>query len=248
MKPKIAFTLGLITLIASIWMLKPAPITAAEEPIEFADALPSIEYNATAGDLGFHAEVGGESFKYAAIYAPDGTMLFNLRIDGGLGDQGLSGFTFESAEPPLEELPLDEFLARYPEGEYTFVGETLEGKKLESVAEFAHTIPDPPVIISPAEGATVPLDAVIIAWEPITTPKGIEIDVYMLQIFPVDPPEGQDPIEMNIDLLFEVPAFVTQVRIPPEFLVSGETYQYELIAVEAEGGHRTITVGTLVTE
>lgn len=216
------------------------------ETIEFAGALPKIEYNAMAGDLGFHVELDGDPFRQVTVLGPDGNPVFDFRAQGDVAAQGLTSFAFESAEPPLEELPRDEFLARFPEGDYTFTGTTIEGGALESVAEFSHNIPDPPPIISPAEGETVPQDEVIIAWEPVTSPDGIEIDVYLVQVFPVDPPEGQDPIDLNIDLLFEVPAFVTEVRIPPEFLTPGAEYQYEVTAIGG-GGNQTLAGGTFFT-
>lgn len=220
--------------------------SANDSIAEFADVVPKIEYNALAGDLGFHVELDGEPFNRVTVLSPDGNPVFDFKAQGGVAAQGLTSFAFESAEPPLKELPCDEFLARFPEGDYIFTGTTIEGGALESVAEFSHNIPDPPQIISPAEGEVLPLDEVIIAWEPVASPDGIEIDVYLVQVFPVDPPEGQDPIDLNVDLLFEVPAFVTEVRILPEFLMPGAEYQYEVTAVDA-GGNQTLTGGTFVT-
>jgi hypothetical protein len=219
---------------------------SSESANSFAAVLPTIEYNATDGDLGFHVELDGSPWKQVSIFGPDGSKLFDVQNHGSIGTQGLSSLAFESAEPPLEKLPRDEFLARFPEGEYTFIGETIEGEALMSVAEFTHNIPDPPVIISPGEGEVVDREAAVIAWEPVISPAGIEIDVYLFQIWPVDPPEGQDPIALNIDLTFEVPSIVTQVRIPPEFLMPGAEYGFEVLAVEV-GGNRTITAGTFVT-
>ena len=59
---------------------------------------------------------------------------------------------------------------------------------------FTHNIPDPPQILSPRDGDVVSLDSVAIAWEPVTSPEGVEIDRYQLILFQVDPPEGKDPI------------------------------------------------------
>ena len=44
-----------------------------------------------------------------------------------------------------------------------------------------------------------------------------------------------------------MPADVNQVKIPAAWLMSGEKYQYEVIAMEAEG-NKTIKVGFFKTE
>ncbi len=222
-------------------------VTTRDAFAQTLDGLPVIEFNSTAGDLGFHVELCASPWKQMAIIDPLGNQIFHVQNLDSLETQGLTGLTFESAEPPLEELPLEEFLARFPEGEYMFVGETIEGEVITSIAEFLHNIPDAPVITTPMAGASVDREHVRIAWMPVTGPEDIEIDVYQLQIFPVDPPEGQEPIALNIDLLFEVPSTITEVKIPQEFLMLGEEYQYEVVAVET-GGNRTFTVGTFKTQ
>jgi hypothetical protein len=57
--------------------------------------------------------------------------------------QGLTEGFFESAEPTEDELSEEEFLARFPEGDYRFVGRTLEGCWLEGEAELTHDLPEP---------------------------------------------------------------------------------------------------------
>ncbi len=102
------------------------------------------------------------------------------------------------------------------------------------------------MILAPEEGAVVPAGDVSIGWEPVEEPAGVEPEVYTVQLFPVDPPEGADPIALDVDLTFEVPADVTEVRIPGELLAPGEAYQYELMVVDA-GGNQTFTVGSFTT-
>ncbi|MDH3683358.1 MAG: hypothetical protein OEV40_25845, partial [Acidimicrobiia bacterium] len=48
-------------------------------------------------------------------------------------------------------------------------------------------------------------------------------------------PEGQDPIALNIDYTFEVPAEITAIRLLPELFAAGESYEFELMAVDAAG-------------
>jgi hypothetical protein len=76
---------------------------------------------------------------------------------------------------------------------------------------------------------------VTIAWEPVTDPEGVEIERYQLTLFPIDTPEGQDPIDLDIDLTLEVPGDVTEVTIPANWLMSGAEYQYEIYGLDANG-------------
>ena len=208
--------------------------------IPFEDALVFIEFNSTDEDLGFHATFDAEGWKEAVICGPDGSKLFEVKARGSTEKHGLSELFFEGAEPSLDEQPLDEFLARFPEGEYTIVGETIEGDTLRSTAIFTHDIPDGPVMISPAEDEVVDLDAVIIAWEPVTSPSGIEIVRYELSFAPEDPEEGDSPPVLDIDLTLELPSTVTEVQIPPELLMPGTEYVFEVLAIEVSG-NKTIT-------
>jgi len=222
-------------------------LAAPEKTTEFADALAIIEYNSHAEDLGFHVELDAPAWEWVAIIDPSGNKIFEVTHNGSIGEQGLTSLFFESAELPFDVLPYDDFLARFPEGEYILIGETLEGEALMSVMELNHNIPDPPVITSLSEDALAPIDAVSIAWEPVTTPAGVEVERYQVVVFPVDPEEGLEPIALDIDLTFEVPADLNAVEIPAAWLMSGKHYQYEVIAMEAEG-NQTITVGFFTTE
>ena len=159
---------------------------------------------------------------------------------GSTEKHGLSELFFEGAEPSLDEQPRDEFLARFPEGEYTVVGETTDGDALMSTATFTHDIPDGPTVISPEEEEVVDLNAVIIDWQPVTSPPGIEIASYELSFAPEDPPEGDPPPALDIDLFLELPSTVTEVQIPPELLMPGTEYVFEVLAIEVSG-NKTIT-------
>ena len=99
--------------------------------IPFEDALVFIEFNSTDEDLGFHATFDAEGWKEAVICGPDGSKLFEVKARGSTEKHGLSELFFEGAEPSLDEQPLDEFLARFPEGEYTIVGEDNRGRHAE---------------------------------------------------------------------------------------------------------------------
>ena len=214
--------------------------TSSDDAIPFEDAVVFIEFNSTDEDLGFHATFDKPGWKEAAICGPDGIKLFEVKDGGSTEKYGLSELFFEGAEPSLDEQPRDEFLARFAEGEYTIVGETADGDELRSTATFRHDIPDGPVVISPEEEDIVDLDAVLIDWEPVTSPPGIEIVGYEVSFAPEDPEEGDPPPALDIDLFLELPSTVTAFRIPPELLMPDTEYVFEVLAVEVSG-NKTIT-------
>lgn len=122
----------------------------------------------------------------------------------------------------------------------------MSGKILTGTWAFTHLIPDPPSITSPAENATVDRGAVTIAWQPVTRPAGVDVEVYQLEVFPVAPPQGQRPIDLNIDYTLEVPPTVTEIQIPPEILMPGADYEFELTVLDA-AANQTFAVGTFTT-
>src|SRR5262245_12425918 len=141
----------------------------------FEEASIYIEFNSTAQDAGIQVALDAEAWKNLTIVSPDGRNILAFGGKGSLKKLGLSEFFFESDEPGLDEQPLNDFLAMFPEGEYKFFGTTPDGQKLASTATFSHTIPDGPVIISPALQSR---DDTVIRWSPVTYPPGITIASY----------------------------------------------------------------------
>ena len=195
-----------------------------------------IEFNATDNDMGVQADFGGPSWEAMEIVSPDGRKVFHVDR-GSLKELGLSELLYESEEPSLDDLPREQFMALFPEGEYEFIGKTIEGDELESTATLTHNIPDAPVIISPADGPADPSNTVV-EWKPVTGPAGIEIAGYQVTVEREDPPRV-----FSVD----VPGTSTSVTVPAYFLESGTKYTLEVLAIEA-GGNRTITVSSFETE
>lgn len=223
-------------------------VADSDEVIEWEDTRLFIEYNSADDDYGFHAEFGADPWTTATISGPDGEVLLDLSASGALADHGMSSVMFESAEFPLEEVSLEDFLDRFPQGDYTFVGTGVEGETIRGVGEFTHEIPEPPTILTPETGAIVDPNEVVVTWDPVTEPAGIEIEVYILSLAPVDPPEGQDPIALNIDLTFEVPADIHEIRLGPELFQAGASYQFELLAVATEERNQSYSLGEFSIE
>jgi len=194
-----------------------------------------IEYNSSANDLGFHVFLDGENWKVLRIVNPAGTTIFEVSGRAGYADLGLTELFFEGAEPSLDEFPLQDLLALFPEGRYRLLGETVGGARLASTATLTHAVPE-----GPSVSAEVDDDTVTIRWNPVT-----------------EPPEGFPRRRVNIvgyqiiadAFQVTLPASSTEVTLPREFVESlppGE-HPFEVLAIEA-GGNQTITEGFFDTE
>jgi hypothetical protein len=213
-------------------------------PFEIAKII--IEFNATDEDVGVQVAVDGGSYERLNIFRPDGREILDLRAISSLQKQGLTELFFESSEPTLDEVSLEEFLARFPEGEYEFEGEGIDGIPLEGEATFTHVIPAGPFLVSPEEDAVVDPNNTVIMWEPVTeTITGstdVEIVGYQVIV------EREDPRRLFGARVFnaDVPASVTSVTVPPEFLEPDTEYDFEVLAIEASG-NQTLSSSSFTT-
>ena len=226
-----------IFLLVVMVIIAPAYLKLCAEDIPFGDAKIIIEFNSTDEDIGVQIFLDAEGWKRVSIVAPNGVTIFEAQGLSKLKKQGLTELFFESEEPSLDEVPLAEFLARFPEGEYQFVGTTTEGDRLVGTATFTHNIPDGPSIVLPEKRAVLDPNKVVIQWDPVTTPAGIVIAGYQVIV------EGDNPLRtFSIDLQ----ATATRVKVPNGFLESGKRYKFEILAKEI-GGNQTITERTFKT-
>jgi Fibronectin type III domain len=204
---------------------------AKAKPLRLEEATMIIEFNATDRDAGLQVFLDGEPWTRMAVSGPGGRRILDVDAEGKLNRFGLTELFSESNEPELSELPLRKFKKRFPEGTYRFAGKTIEGRKLVAKAKFSHDIPDGPELTSPAAGSTVPEDDVVASWNPVPDAGGIEIVGYRAIV------EREDPLRVfNADL----PASVTSVTIPAEFLEPGNQYKLEVQAIE-KSGNQTIS-------
>jgi len=208
-----------------------SPAGAAKVPL--AEARIFIEYNYSGNDLGFHVFLDGEDWEELRIMSPTGRTIFEVEGKGGFGMLGMTELFFEGAEPSLDDVPLEELLALFPEGKYRFVGETVDDDIIVGTARLNHRIPDPPVIVSPQEGEVVDSSQpVVIDWDPVANPPGGSIVAYQVIV-------GKFQITL--------PASKTQVTVPPEFLDPGTEYLFEVLAIEV-GGNQTIRESSFATQ
>src|SRR6266545_7346777 len=158
-----------VYLLAVVTLLVTTPKVWA---IPFSNTKIIIEVNATAGDAGIQVFLDATGWRSLEVFDPNGQKLLNISAsaNGSIGKQGLTELFFESAEPSFAEQSLDELFARFPEGNYTFVGITVDGGKLNGKATLKHNIPAGPEIVFPSEGATLSPNAVVIGWNPVNGP------------------------------------------------------------------------------
>jgi Fibronectin type III domain len=193
-----------------------------------------IEFNSTAQDAGVQLFFDAEAWKSVTVIDPDGHRVFQVDGKGSLKRLGGSELFVESDEPELQEVPLEDLFAQFPEGEYRFIGTSPDGESLASTAKFTHKIPDGPSIVSPG---TLDPDNAVISWAPVTTPPGIQIAGYEVVI------EHDEFHVFDV----KVPGSTTDVTVPPQFLEPGTEYGFEVLAI-AKGGNQTITESSFVTE
>jgi len=201
---------------------------ADDDEIPFDEANIFFELNDTDGDLGIHALIDGEPWKWIKIEDPYERTILWVSSQGRLRRQGLTELFFESAEPSFDELSPRRFFRRFPQGTYEIEGRTLEGEELQSEVVVTHMMPAPPEFTvngGPArpgeecdeEELPIVDGDVTIAWNPVTTshedigkPKGSdEINIVLYQVvaeceneevytFSMDVPPSDEPMSVTV--------------------------------------------------
>jgi hypothetical protein len=200
-----------------------------------------IEICGTDEDAGLKILLGGEPWTRARVFGPNGRPIYKL--GPGLGDVGSDTAFLESAEPPFEELSLDEFLDRFPEGEYDARGVTLEGHRVIGTAVLTHDLPAGPLITSHEDDEVVELtgENLLVTWDPVTGDYrggvlGSAIVGYILTVTFDDEILGETvERELTIDV---IPPDTFSAQIPADFLKPNTEVQIEVAARE-ESGNRT---------
>jgi hypothetical protein len=209
----------------------------------------NIELNATDLDVGVRGFFDYDPWEKLEIEDPNDKEIAKIKAKKSLADQGFAELFFESGEPELSELSFSELFDRFPEGFYEFEAETTEDDEVECEELFTHVIPCAPDI----NAAGNSLAGVTITWESVdevvdteTTDDNIvaELD----EPLACEEPEvlviiGYEVIVETADekrYTIELPGTATSVTVPPEFIELGDEFQYEVLAIEANG-NQTIT-------
>jgi hypothetical protein len=206
-------------------------LRASRKPIRLDEATMIVEVNATDGDAGLQVFLDGEPWRSMTISDPEGRRIFRFATRGRVKKFGLTELFSESSEPSFDEFPLRRFKKLFPEGKYVLSGTTIEGRKAVKRARLSHDIPDGPQIVSPTEGSTVPSDNAVATWNPVPEPAGIDVVGYRAIV------EREGPLRV---FSADLPATVTSVTIPSEFLEPGIEYKLEVQAIE-RSGNQTLT-------
>ncbi|MGI9332232.1 MAG: hypothetical protein ACR2RL_03665 [Gammaproteobacteria bacterium] len=206
--------------------------------VEIKDARLKIELNATDGDAGIQVFIDADPWKSMNIFDSNGRLMFRSTARGRFAKQGGTELFLESAEPELSELPLEEFLERFPQGNYPLFGRGLEGEIYFGMAALSHSLSEGPVLVSPLEGGDPvdPNDAVVV-WEPVEAPANSSIIAYQVLVVQ---PESSFPALPKIVLDVMMPATATSMAVPPGFLLPDTEYEWEVLAIEA-GGNQTLS-------
>jgi hypothetical protein len=211
---------------------------------------------------------GSGRWKNLEIFDPRERRIFDLRPKSRLRRQGMSELFFASNPSPFPEddegeidpeaavAVVKQFLRRFPAGTYEAEASLIRGGELEGEAVLSHVLPALPKIVAPvSEGDEPPIvdvDALVIEWEPVTTrfigEGSVEIIEYQVILDQVDPLRDEPWVDGKTRrALINLPGTVTRLTVPPEFLVSGASYEFEVLAIEASG-NSTISVGDFISK
>ena len=235
---------------ASQMIISTTETTAQGSPLK--EAKLNIEHNATDGDTGFQGFVDSEGWSNLVVTGPGGDVL-TIDGQGKLGDLGLTELFFESVEPANADVSIADILRALPEGYYTIEGSAKEAGETKGqtggVAWLTHTMPACPVLLSPQEEAVVSAEHdLTFSWEPVTeTIDGSEVQIISYQLIVEKTGQPHPHMIGKIGLSMYLPASVTSITIPKEFLESGTSYDWEVLAIE-ESGNQTLSSSTFRTQ
>jgi hypothetical protein len=216
------------------------PTNTANEVIPLKEAKLIIEHNAKDNDTGFQGFIDSEGWSELTITGPDGAVL-TLKGQGKLGELGLTELFFETVEPENADVSIPDMLKVLPEGQYVIKGIAMEAGERKGTtigtALLTHNIPEGPELLSPAEGASVPADEeLVVSWEPVTqTIYGKPVNIISYQLI-IEKDETPHPHMIGKrGLSMYLPASVTKITIPKEFLEPDTDYAWEVLAIEESG-------------
>ena len=171
-----------------------------------------FEYNSSANDLGVHVSLDGEDWKQLRIVNPKGRMIFKVEGKQAYKTLGMTELFFEGAEPSLDDFPLEDLLALFPEGDYKLSGKTVDEGDIKGTATLSHAIPAGPSNVAAVLG---PGNSLVISWDAVTAPPAgfpdepIQIVGYQVIV---------DPFQVT------VPGTTTSLTVSPEFVASLGSY------------------------
>jgi hypothetical protein len=226
----------------------PDPCQASGQQAKIATAKLIIEYNATDNDIGVHGAFDDDGWSKLCVYDPSGKPILVTSPEAQLRDLTMAGIFFESREPPIDEFSFEDLKAKFPEGRYSVRALSFDGKLLTGRATFTHDVPAAPTVTSPADGAVVGTEDLVIEWEDVTqTTEGEPVTITGYEVI-VTKVDHEDPHGFSQPIYdVHVPPDRNSLSVAEEFLEPGTEYELEVLALE-ESGNQTITVGFFTTQ
>ena len=218
--------------------------------VRLKDAKLNIEHNATDKDTGFQGFIDSEGWRRLDVRGPGGPVL-SFEGRGALARLGLTELFFETVEPENADVPIEQMLAKLPEGNYTIAGPSQENGRragrTSGKAWLTHDIPDGPQLVSPAEGAAVPVRGVVARWRRVSkTITGDPVRIIAYQLIIEKDVEPHRHMIGKLGLSMYLPRSVTSIAIPNGFLQPRTAYNWEVLAIE-RSGNQTLSSGSFRT-
>jgi len=257
---------GLFTLAASPIALANSCEDADDDETPFGATVVIIEL--TDNDIELQVFADAFDWKRLQVFDPRERLIYDTKARGRLRRQGgLSELAFASepshflVEEDNFDEPVEDFLARWPEGCYEFEGRRVGGLgPLDGEAYLSHDLAELPEVRVP--GSLGPTTIIVdgeeeefdllpynlpleIRWEEITTQymsdEPIEVFEYQV-IVNQETPEREEPwIDGDTRrALINVPASICEngdcgLSVAPEVMEPGATYEIEILAIETSG-------------
>ncbi len=276
MNPQNRLSKRLSALAAAVLFSAGLTTANATEPCDdFGECKTLIEINATDGDIGFHFLMDGDDLRYGALYNPKHRKIFSYLVRRELKEQTLTETFAESAEPLCREwlkeeedddvVTLEEFLDRWSEGTYHFLGISEGWEFSHGETELTKAIPAAPVdlafdgsVISWGAGddlgncaSSAELDALVGNGDLPVHPEDVVVDAWEV-VFEPDVEDGEP--EGALVFSVRVPGDISpmEVTVPADYLASLPADTEVKIEVGAIGGEDNATFteedGFCVTE
>src|SRR5919198_2157839 len=217
-----------------------------ENEIPLTESKLISEHNAKDKDTGFQGFIDSEEgWKRITVTDPNGKKVLDFKPEGDLGKLGLTELFFETAEPENADVPINELLKTFPEGEHAFRGFTADSAEeqgaLIGTATFSHDIPEAPAILSPAEDAELSEgEDLHVSWSSVDKNiDGSDANIIAYQLT-IEKDQEPDPHMIGtFGFTMNLPPSVTQITIPKEVFEPGSDYSLEVLAIE-ENGNQSI--------
>lgn len=251
-----------LVLSAMVFAFLTGPVYANDSEDEQPFGATSLIIELTDNDIELQVFVDGVLWERLQIFSPNERRIFKLKTQRNIRRQGGLSELFFASEPThyLEDDPafdgtIEDFLARFPAGEYEMEGQTVDGGELTGEATLTHVLPALPEIIAPVSDGEDPLvvdpNNLVIEWEPVLTrftgDGPVDIIEYQVILDQVDPPREDSWVDGTTRrALINLPPTAISLTVPPEFLLPDAFYEFEVLAIEASG-NVTISTGEFKT-